>query len=478
MGACLLFKVLSKYILVIPAIVILWVYGIPLVHLGESGFDDTVTLHHTILALENGLQWVLVDVHTIFFNIVILLHNMIFGSSLFGNHIFSLILATVTLMYFYKTMLILGDGAKRIAPLATAALASSNFLILYSTQGRTYPLLLLMSLTSFYYMVEFIKGEKKITVFVIVTTLLLFTHLVSLIQIVGQLSLLYLYKSTLGEKKYGKLKYLIISLTLSGCVIAILFFLQYKPSDLDKFYAWIDPVSMNYIYRWFNKFSLKNDYLIGLHLLLIASSLIKLKKSSEERLIILLLISWMILPPVILTIKSKYSLSIMITRGYITSLIPFYILTGVGVAELDRLLKVRRVSFQYLLGIILIINSHRTVEGLNLYSINLKEREIEKKGELILYFPQMMSLNIAAKEAPECIGQLDYVRCLEGNNIYNFEKALSMKKENNGEIILYIYIDDINEFKKYKKNRIDKVFKNIIEEKINKKAQLFTGHYL
>ncbi|MGB1284033.1 MAG: glycosyltransferase family 39 protein, partial [Polaribacter sp.] len=290
------------------------------------------------------------DVHPPLHYILVKFVFQFFGQSAFTLRIISVIFGVLLVFVMY----LIGRLVKNHQlGLTSAALTASNyFLIIYSQEGRSYSLLVLLTSVSFLFLIKYYKNRKlkDLLFYTITVTALCYTHYYAFFTCFAQVVLVILL--TFPKTNKERISFL-KPWILSWLSVFILYtpWLSYflKIASLEEF--WIHSLSptffINYFIFYFGDFTLVytiNFLLIGVFsiwsIIKVISWFKQRGKFNSEILLILVTFSWVILtllPPVI---KSVTSLPIIFPR-YTIIVVPGILLALAFTIELIPLKKIK-----------------------------------------------------------------------------------------------------------------------------------------
>ncbi|MEN9322798.1 MAG: hypothetical protein RL699_578 [Bacteroidota bacterium] len=267
-----------------------------------------------------------------------------FGYTVLIARTYSALIGLASLFAIYKLGELLEN--KKTGLIASLLLSINFFHVFYSQEARPYGLLLFFTITSFYYLVKFIKKPNRLDAiyFGITAGLMIISHFFGLFVLLAQCFLLGLFL-LLSEKK-NRVTFFINS-CISGLVIILLFIpaiqIFLKVSDIKTF--WIPPTDINSILQIFKDFCGNSGYVMILaggallyyFILLFANK--STKNEAKETPInnrwfgFIILISWIVVVLAIPIIRSYLVVPMIISRYFIVILPPLLVLISIAISN-------------------------------------------------------------------------------------------------------------------------------------------------
>jgi len=232
---------------------------------------------------------------------------------------------------------------KNVGIYSAVLLAFNYFHIYYSQDARMYPLLFLMTVLSFYYLIKFIKKPtyRSVSMYVLFSTLMIYCHFFALFTLVSQ----YLILSYFIIKPYEieRKKFFIYTL-ISGIVTIILFLPAYrlfiKTTEITS--IWIQMPTLDVYTQFFKDFFGQSEIVLFFVVSLIILFFIQLfsventKKFTinpkEDKLLFsfFILFIWLIVTLFLPLVRTYTSLPMLINRYFINILPVIIIVVSMG----------------------------------------------------------------------------------------------------------------------------------------------------
>lgn len=155
---------------------------------GTWWFDEMFSVHYSTLPWGESIKYWLLETNPFLYNLILRGWIFIFGQGETMVRIPSVIFAllTIALVYYIAQKLI----SVRVAAISSLAVALSGIHLFISTETRSYALLVLLTIISFYWFIKIFveqKTSRAIWIFYFLTQLLLlYTHLTALTIIIIQ----------------------------------------------------------------------------------------------------------------------------------------------------------------------------------------------------------------------------------------------------------------------------------------------------
>lgn len=388
-------------------------------------------IKHTSFSSTEGVH---PPLYNIFFNIW--LH--VFGLSEFSARSLSAIFGALSVILIYLFGKIMFN--KRIGLYSALILTVSPFNVYYSQEARSYSLLSLLAMISFYFFYKYTisKSKKNIICYIISSFLLLYTHNHAVFIIISQ----NIYFLLINIKKFNELKkWLIIQLILfllySPWIFVLLFFqipIVASPTH------WLDqPTTLILIY-FSRLFGGEQKELTVFILFFIMSILIFIyilkifHKSSKKDVVkenkLYLLFLWLLFPTTISVLFSLLFFPIFLPKYVIYSSIPLYILVALAISKLSK-----KTLIQYvLLSLIIVISSFAL---LNLFTTTNKEdwRSVSEHiknniadDDIIIICSPWARIPFMYYYDQDCFVSGYFNKCIRENNIYPVANTSNLEK--------------------------------------------------
>ena len=305
---------------------------------------------HEVIMMREGIPH--------FYFILVRFFGIIFTHSLFSIRLLSVVTGILAVYSIYLLGKEMKD--KQLGYIAAFLLALQPFHIEYSQEGRSYSLLVLFVIISFYRLVLFLKQpDIKNAVFLgIFLGLITNAHPIGIVNVISVFLIIVVCFFFIKEKN-EKVKYF-RNTFLSGLTTLVVFFPVYqivsKVSDIQSF--WVQKPSFDYVLQVLVNLSGGNKivfYLIIFSFVLVLvktfTSLTKIKKDTNcknDFINGLIIFNWIIFFFLFILLKSLGEASIFLNR-YLISLVPGFILL--------LALAIENIKFKYVrLSIILLIS--------------------------------------------------------------------------------------------------------------------------
>ena len=281
----------------------------------------------------------------------VLLHYWmwLFGDSEFSVRLPSALFGLCSVAMMYKVgCTLFGKGTGLIAALI---LALSVYHIFYSQEARTYSMMVLLALISYYFFLRLLEGEdyKVLAGYVLSTTALMYSHHYGLFFVIAQtLFLLGFYSLKRRRERAPSLK----MWALAGGAVATLYipgflYLAY-PLTHPEHRGWIedtvpmitqlDLVSVLHTYAVYAQAPglRAPKYYFALLMLFAAASAVALAASKGERGKLYLLSLWLLVPIALPLLLSQIVTPLVHARYSIAALPAFYLLAAEGIKRVGR----------------------------------------------------------------------------------------------------------------------------------------------
>ncbi|PLX27591.1 hypothetical protein C0581_03260 [Candidatus Parcubacteria bacterium] len=195
---------------------------------GDFTFDEMFSTHYSLMPWVDAIKYWVIETNPPLHTYLLRGWLTIFGNTEFIARSLSIIFSTGSVILLYKFT---SDFlSRRHAILSSYILVFSSSFIYLSTEARTYSLLFFLTITSFYLFYSiFFENKKSIArkiCYIVMQTLLLFTHLTAILIPIIQLGGLIL-------KDEKRKKNIIIFFTIH-IIPGVLFLIWFVPSLLSK----------------------------------------------------------------------------------------------------------------------------------------------------------------------------------------------------------------------------------------------------
>ncbi|MBI4149373.1 glycosyltransferase family 39 protein [Candidatus Woesearchaeota archaeon] len=341
----------------------------------------------------------------------------LFGISEYAIRLLSVMfgVAGIYAMFLFGSLLY----DKRIGIFAALFMAVSPLQVYYSQEARTYTLLLLLTLSSMYFYVQFYRERKlrNAILYLICSLLLLYSHayavFIVLVQNAHYMAMRYAYR--LPMKRWAWMQGVMLALyipwilALPGLVAMGLYTWIPKPTLFTLSYAL-------YAFPAGEIFSILGLILV-LVCLALAGILIRQSRKSGLHREMLLLAVWAIAPIFASFIFSVLVTPIFTVKYVMISSLPFYILISLPLLRMKMATRIIVVSSILLLSVLLVYNQANTISKDPWREISGYVRANEQ-GEPILVIDDYESLPFSYYYQPECFAERDVFGCLEAKGIY------------------------------------------------------------
>lgn len=284
------------------------------------------------------------DVHPPLYYLLLFLWQKLYGSSIFSVRFLSAIFGVLSILAIFFLGKALYSDLEGL--LSALILSISYFGIYYSQEVRGYSLLLLLSISSYFFFVKIQPQQEKPTnirnkisyyiFYVIFTTMLIYTHYFGILILFSQF--VFIALDFWGKRYKGILKPLLSQF----CII-----LLYTPqipimkSKMKITDIWIKKPHFDFFIHYFNEYWGKNEVFFIISLFCIFCFFYFRKNSEKEYLKSnfnksLLIIVWCIVPLIIAYARSIFSTPILISRSTIIILPPLILMMAKGIASLKN----------------------------------------------------------------------------------------------------------------------------------------------
>lgn len=290
----------------------------------------------------------------------VILHYWVgmFGESEFFVKLLSVIIGLSSIYILYKVGTLLFN--KNVGLLSSLILAISSFHIYYSQEARSYGLMVLLTLLSFYFLIKILK-KRKLAVsigYIITSILLMYTHVYGLFIIIAQnifLLTLFLFSHKTLELNFRK--WILIQCVLVIAYAPWIFFGLLKQITFVQNYHWHAAPKVMHIINSFYTYSGSRSLLM-VFLALSFFSILSFKRtedgsfdrknllsSAEDRKLVLglsnankiyFLLVWLFTPIILPFLISIFITPIYVTRFTITASLAFYLLVAKGINDISR----------------------------------------------------------------------------------------------------------------------------------------------
>lgn len=269
-----------------------------------------------------------------FYFILVRIFGIIFTHSLFSIRLLSVVTGILAVYSIY----LLGKEmkSKQLGYIAAFLLALQPFHIEYSQEGRSYSLLVLFVIISFYRLVLFLKESNlKNAIFLgIFLGLITNAHPIGIVNVISVFLIIFVCFFFIKDKK-EKVKYF-KNTFISGITTLGVFFPVYqivaKVSDIQSF--WVQKPSFDYVIQVLTNLSggIIVFYLVLLSFVLVLvktiNSFVKIKEKVESKndfINGLIIFNWIVFFFLFILMKSLGEASIFLNR-YLISLVPGFVL--------------------------------------------------------------------------------------------------------------------------------------------------------
>jgi len=289
----------------------------------------------------------------------VILHYWIglFGESEFTIRLFSVIISLSSIYVLYKVGTLLFN--KNVGLLSSLILAVSSFHIYYTQEARSYGLMVLLTLLSFYFLIKILKKRKLAASigYIIASILLMYTHLYGLFVVIAQnifLLTVFLFLHKTLELNFRK--WILFQCALVIAYIPWIFFGLIKQITFVQHYHWYAAPKVTHIIKSFYEYSGSRSLLI-VFLALSFLSIVSFKRtenghidwknlfnSIEDRKLVLsisnankiyFLLVWLFTPIILPFLISIFITPIYVIRHTITASLAFYLLVAKGISDIS-----------------------------------------------------------------------------------------------------------------------------------------------
>jgi len=289
----------------------------------------------------------------------VILHYWIglFGESEFSLRFPSVIFGFFSIYVLYKVGTLLFN--KDVGLLSSLLLAVSSLHIYYSQEARSYSLMVLLTLLSFYFLIKIFKKNRNLTVsigYIIASILLMYTHIYGIFIIIAQN--IYLLTVFLLSRKTLELdfkKWILFQSALVITYIPWIFFGLMKQITFIQRYHWYAAPKITHIIKSFYVYSGSRSLLI-VFLALSFLSIVSFKRNEngsidgkdlfnsveDHKLVLSLsnankiyfLLVWLSTPIILPFLISIFITPIYVIRHTIIASLAFYLLVAKGISDI------------------------------------------------------------------------------------------------------------------------------------------------
>jgi mannosyltransferase len=294
-------------------------------------------------------------------------------------------IATVAMLYLLGRRL----HGERVAWLAALIGATNACLVQFSQEARSYSLVMLLAVLSYYYFLRFIDEQNfwPALMYVVVTAASFYTHFFAALIVCAQIaSLLWLPRDKVPWRKL-LIIYFAMAVTVFPIVVYVL------RNDVGQLY-WVQPTTFSEIYKLFIFFAgaskavaavLSVISLIACAWAIVGSSA-ELRRRSEASWKLGLVLAWVVVPLAITVVVSLHK-PVFVHRYLLVSLPGYLLLIGLGLSKLrKRVLVAALVIVIALSGVSIVQGYFRPIEdwrGVVEYVLS----NAEKGDALLVYVP-------------------------------------------------------------------------------------------
>src|SRR3954469_17688361 len=241
---------------------------------------------------------------------------------------------TIPMLYQFARRM----NGERVAWIAALVAATNACLVQFSQEGRSYSLLMLLAVLSFYFFARTIEEQNfwPAMMYVVVTAASLYTHFFAALMVCAQIaSLLWLPQ---GKVPWRKL--LISYFAMAAAVVPIAVYVL--RNDVGQLY-WVQPTTISEVYKLFIFFAGGSKavaaVLSGVSLLAcglaIANFSKELRRRSEDSWKLALVLAWIFVPLAIAVLVSLHR-PIFVHRYLLISLPGYLLLVALGLSKLRK----------------------------------------------------------------------------------------------------------------------------------------------
>src|SRR4051812_32605004 len=262
---------------------------------------------------------------------------------------------TIAMLYRFARRM----NGERVAWIAALVAATNACLVQFSQEGRSYSLLMLLAVLSFYFFARTIEEQNfwPAMMYVVVTAASFYTHFFAALMVCAQIaSLLWL-----PQNKVPWRKLLISYFAMAAAVVPIAIYVL--RNDVGQLY-WVQPTTISEVYKLFIFFAGGSKavaaVLSGVSLLAcglaIANFSKELRRRSEDSWKLALVLAWIFVPLAIAVGVSLHR-PIFVHRYLLISLPGYLLLIALGLA------KLRKSALAAVLVIVIALSGVSIVQG-------------------------------------------------------------------------------------------------------------------
>ncbi|NCB79985.1 MAG: hypothetical protein EOM41_08540 [Bacilli bacterium] len=409
------------------------------------------------------LRSTLNDVHPALYQILLWFFYKIFGYAEFSGRYLSAIFGTMLIpaTYFLAKKLFNSETGG----VSALFIAINYYLIVFSQETRSYSLLALLTVISFYYLLVFIekRNASSCVVYSIIASLLINTHYFSVLVLFVQFLVFISHAIEHRDMKLFKLG----CVSCLSVIVSLLPSVYYVIKNIQRGGFWIQPPKPNFLITFANTY-LGSPNLFFVFSLLYAFGLFFLVYEKPLKKQAFLLFSWVFIPLVLIYIKSLAGVPFLIERYFIYIIPSFLITCALSVSKLNSvqnkfvlLFIILSLSFSCLHFEKKIYTASNLKQGWNKVIDNLvvdrKKQNIPVYANLSLlyatYFKVKNINNIELKDFndvlldeiktnknPDAFYVLDAHNMIVKNQLSNYKNITLIDEKSFNGAALYIYV--------------------------------------
>lgn len=293
-----------------------------------------------------------------FYYVILHFWISIFGESEFFLRLFSVIVSLSSIYFLYKVGALLYN--KHVGLLSSLILSVSSFHIYYSQEARSYGLMVLLTLLSFYFLLKILKKGKLAVSFgyIITSVLLIYTHIYGIFIIIAQniyiLTIFFLSRETL---EINIKKWILLQSSIFIVYLPWVYFGLIKQITFVQSYGWYAAPKVFQIINSFYVYSGSRN-LLFFFLALLFFSILNFKRTESDNINVKNLLTsvgdqkpalslsnahkiyflsvWLFTPIILPFLISIFITPIYVIRHTITASLAFYLLVAIAINSISK----------------------------------------------------------------------------------------------------------------------------------------------
>jgi len=391
-----------------------------------------------------------------FYHILLSKWILIFGISEYNARFLSVIFGFFSVIMIYLLGKLIFN--RKVGVMAAIILALSSYHIYFSQEVRSYGLLFLLALISFYFFFRYLdsKGEINLVPYSIFTFLFLITHAFAPLAIIVQNIYLFIFnrKSLKKIKVWTTSQAVIFAAALPFYYFWLIEALGYSRT------AWIprpDTIDLiKTIYSFIaGETNTTTSLILGGLLVVVFGFLIiyllfsYLKADIRQKIKadigpLLLLIIWFIFPIAALFVMSFATQPVYVTRYIIYSSAPLYLLIAYSVSKFGKLKQILFVSLIILISLGILYMDFTTQNKEDWEGVSEYLRENIKMNDAVLVNTPTSIYSLSYYYDQNCFTSSDIKDCLNSKNIFGVRNSNEIPFDIIGEKNIYLILFNSN----------------------------------